>query len=267
MYRFLLSPAWLGWLAAALAVAVAMSLLGAWQLSRYQERAETNARIDAADPDRPAALTTVLAAPGPGQSLGPAPADDASWTMVSVTGRYDPTHEILVRGRTVSGRVGYEVVTPLVRRDGSAVLVDRGWVPPAATGMVDRPAVPAVPAGEATVVGWVRPSERGGPAAQRRDGALQARRIDVPALVGDLPYPLHHGYLLLDTQHPAADRGLTPVPVRRENAWLNAGYAGQWWIFAGLVLAGFGWLARREAHRGSLRSAGAGGAPALPSPT
>jgi cytochrome oxidase assembly protein ShyY1 len=250
VYRFLLSPGWLGRLAGALALAAAMTMLGLWQLDRYEDRTAINARIDAADPDHPAALAAVLTPPGPGQRVGPAPPDQADWSMIEATGRYDPANEILVRGRTVAGRVGVEVLTPLVLPDGSAVLVDRGWVPPAATGAAGRPDVPPAPAGEVTVVGRVRPSERGGGGTpERRDGTLSARRIHLAALADQLPYPLYGGYLRLEVQRPPADPGLTPLPVRHERTWMNAGYAGQWWIFAGLVLAGFGWLARREAHR------------------
>ena len=51
---------------------------------------------------------------------------------VTVTGRYDPAHEILARVRTLHDNVGFEVITPLVLADGTAVLVDRGWIPAAA---------------------------------------------------------------------------------------------------------------------------------------
>lgn len=169
--------------------------------------------------------------------------------MVTVTGRYDPTHEILVRGRTVGGRVGFEVLTPLVLDGGAAVLVDRGWVPPAGTGAADRPPVPPAPAGQVTVVGRVRPSESGARPVEELPGGRQTRRIHLDTIAPHLPYPIFGGYLQLDRQQPPADPALVPIPVRHENAWLNAGYAAQWWIFAGLVLAGFGWLARREAAR------------------
>jgi cytochrome oxidase assembly protein ShyY1 len=248
VYRFLGSPGWLGRLAAAASLAAVMALLGLWQLDRYEQRSAINERIDAASATDPAPLSSVLAPPGPGQQVGPAPAAAAGATMVTVTGRYDPEREILVRGRTLAGRVGVEVVTPLRLPDGTAVLVDRGWAPPAPTGPADRPPLPPPPAGEVTVQGWVRLSERTA-GVEERDGGLHTRRIAVGQLADRLPYPLFNGYLLLAEQAPPADPALTLVPLRRENAWLNAGYAVQWWIFAGLVLAGFGWLVRRHARR------------------
>lgn len=249
MYRFLLTRRWLTRLTVALVVATVMSLLGMWQLSRYETRAAINARIDAADLAAPLPLDAVVPAPVPGQDVGPAPPEDAVWSMVRATGRYDPAHEVLVRARSVQGRVGFEVVTPLVLADGPAVLVNRGWVPPPDAGIVERPDVPAPPDGEVTVVGRIRQSESRPRPVESHDGALQTRRITATQLAPHLPYPLHDGYVQLETQAPPADLELTPIPISRENALLNAAYAVQWWIFAGLVLGGVVWFARREARQ------------------
>ena len=265
-FRFLLSAAWLGGLAAALALAAVMVLLGQWQWGRYQERSEINARIDAGATGPPLPLAAVLPAPAPGQEVGPAPSRDAAWRSVTATGRYDAANEILVRGRTVLGRVGFEVVTPLLLADGSAVLVDRGWVPPAPGGASMRPEVPPPPAGAVTVTGRVHPTESGGAPVARRDGRLETRRVTTARIAPQLPYPLHHAYVLLDTQAPAADPGLTPIPARPVPAWQNWGYAIQWWLLAALVLVGYVWLVRREARREARRPARTPGAAAPAGP-
>ena len=44
-------------------------------------------------------------------------------------GTYDTGAEVLIRNRSLDGAPGYHVVTPLVMADGTAVLVNRGWVP------------------------------------------------------------------------------------------------------------------------------------------
>jgi cytochrome oxidase assembly protein ShyY1 len=249
VYRFLLTPRWLGILALTVAASVVMVLLGTWQLHRYQERAATNERIDAAAARPPVPVDEVLP-PGPARAggAGPAPAGTAAWTRVTVTGRYDPARTVLVRNRTVDSRVGYEVLTPLLLGDGSAVLVDRGWIPPAPGAATAVPQVPATPGGQVTVVGRVHLSEARPDAVLRRDGRLETRRISVPRIAGELPYPVRGAYLLVDTQTPAADPAFAPIPIRHENDWQNAGYVVQWWIFAGMALFGYGWLARREAH-------------------
>jgi cytochrome oxidase assembly protein ShyY1 len=206
-----------------------MIFLGRWQWGRYELRTAINDRIDASATAAPAEL-------GPGTP---------EWTRVSLTGQYDPRLEILVRNRTVNGRVGYEVLTPLVRQDGTAVLVDRGWVPPARSGITETPAVPAPPAGAVTVLGRVRAAEHGGN-VELRNGHWEARRVDVPALAGKLPYKVSQAYVLADDE----STDLTPIPSQRENNWLNLGYAFQWWIFSAGVWFGLYWLARRERASG-----------------
>src|SRR5262245_60099047 len=95
--------------------AVIMVRLGLWQLDRYRLRAGTNARIDTATQRAPAPIGQVLAPPPANAGgAGAAPAEETKWSLVRVTGRYDATHEVLARSRTVDGRVGFEVVTPLV---------------------------------------------------------------------------------------------------------------------------------------------------------
>lgn len=251
VYRFLLTPRWLGYLALTLVAAAVMVFLGNWQLDRYRGRTAINERIDAGATMAPAPLRDALPAPtgGPG-TTGPAPADRLTWTRVTTTGRYDSANVVLVRGRTVDNKVGFEVLTPLVLADGSAVLVDRGWVPPVPGGnATTQPEVPAAPAGEVTVTGRLVSSESGGGAVDRRDGKLETRRISIPRLAKQLPYPVSGGYVLLDQQTPAADPAFQAVPIGHTNNWQNFGYVVQWWLFAAMSLVGYGWVARREARR------------------
>ena len=263
MYRFLLRPTWLGALALAVAAAVAMVFLGIWQLHRYEERTAINDRIDAADSAPASPLTSVLAAPTSPGSAGPAPGADLAWTKVSVTGRYDPTHEIQARGRTVNGDVGFEIVTPLVLADGTAVLIDRGWIPPAGDALA-APTVPPAPTGRVTVVGQVHRSESRPTPVAHRDGRLDTRRISVPRLAGEMPYPVYGAYVLLTHQTPAADPAFVPIPIDHEDAWQNGGYTVQWWLFALIPLIGFGWQARKEA-RGEGPGTGRVATPSRPS--
>lgn len=51
------------------------------------------------------------------------------YRRVRVTGRYLHDAEMYLGPRPKSGVPGYHVVTPLLRSDGVAVLVDRGWIP------------------------------------------------------------------------------------------------------------------------------------------
>src|SRR5215217_3113921 len=113
-----------------------MVLLGLWQLDRYYERTAINDRVAAGESGAAEPVAAVLPAAGT-----PVP-EAAHWRRVTAAGTYDSAHELLVRNRTVDGRLGFEVLTPLVLDDGSAVLVDRGWIPPNPAGPTVAPAVP-----------------------------------------------------------------------------------------------------------------------------
>jgi cytochrome oxidase assembly protein ShyY1 len=236
VYRFLLTARWLGFAALMLALSAAMVGLGIWQLSRYHERSSANARIDAAQQTTPVPV-------GQAMPVGAAPPPGAAWTRVRAVGRYDTGHQMLARDRTVEGAVGYEVLTPLVLRDGSAVLVDRGWLPPGPGGAV--PVVPAPPDGQAEAIGRVHLPESRPDEPRTIGGQVQVRRIAPDRLAGLLPYPVAGGYLLLDEPR---DLTFTLIPSDHENAAMNLGYVVQWWAFALLTLIGFGWVAHREAH-------------------
>lgn len=51
-----------------------------------------------------------------------------TYRKVLLRGRWDPEHSILLGPRVREGATGYHLVTPLVRQDGTTVLVDRGFV-------------------------------------------------------------------------------------------------------------------------------------------
>jgi cytochrome oxidase assembly protein ShyY1 len=237
--RGLLTARWFGFAVLAVSASLVMVLLGRWQWSRYELRSAINERIDASTVVSPVPLREVL--PPPGE----APDIDTQWIRVTTTGHYDSSQEILIRNRTAEGQVGYEVVTPFVLDDGSAVLVDRGWVPPDPAGMTVPPQVPPAPAGRLTLSGRVHLSESGSVPVQQRNGHWETRRVHLPTITGKLPYPVYGAYLLADDQAPGTS-GLKPIPVDRENDWLNLGYAVQWWIFAAGALFALVFLARRE---------------------
>lgn len=249
MYRLLLTRRWLGFLALALAAATVMVLLGNWQFGRYELRKDVNHRIDVAGTATPVPLDSVVAPGGVAGTPGPGPRATAEWTRVTLRGRYDATNVILVRGRTVDSHVGFEIVTPFLLADGSAVLVDLGWVPAVpGGGAYAQPTVPPIPSGQATVTGAVKLSESRGTPVSRAEGRLETRRISVPRIAAELPYPVRGAFVQLDTQVPVADEGFAPVPAEYENDWLNLGYTVQWWLFAAMTLYAFVWALRREAR-------------------
>lgn len=235
-YRFLISWRWLGVTAVAAVLIATCVWLGMWQHDRYEHRAATNDRIAAASQDNAAPLETIMA-------VGEQPATDEVWSIVTVTGEFDSTGQVLIRNRSVDGKTGYEVVTPLIMDTGEAVLVDRGWVPASDLGAMALPEVPAPPTGVVEITGRVRASESQLSELNQVDGVNQARTINTDQIADTVAYELVGGYI---TDTDPGD-GLVAIPVREERSWQNFAYAYQWWLFALMIPIGLVMLARREA--------------------
>jgi cytochrome oxidase assembly protein ShyY1 len=240
VYRFLATPKWIGFAALMIFMAVVMAGLGDWQLHRYHLRHGINVRIAAAAAAKPVPLESVMRV---GRSLP----SDQEWVRVTATGTYAPDKTIIARERTVNDTIGFEIVTPLVLSDGSAVLVDRGFLPGDRASTV-LPNIPAAPTGVVSVTGRVHLAESEPDTPIQIDGHIAVRRIAPTSVASELGYPaLYTDYVLLDRQTPTA-HGFTPIPSDHQPSWMNAGYTVQWWGFAALTLAGYVWAARKEAR-------------------
>lgn len=284
-WRTLLSPAWLAGHLLALAVVVSFSSFGAWQLNRHAERMARNEivaeRLDA-DPvsleqalrwarDDPAraesgAGADLTVADGAIAGADGAIADAAErrthpldYRRVRVSGRFDPGHELLRRPVSRDGVPGFHVVTPLLLADGSAVLVERGWVPQDHDRVPVHAAPP--PSGEVTIDAWAFAGETPptGPLAALapRDPAegplVQAAYLDLSRLAPQMPYPLQPLRLVLDApQRPPGDARL-PLPPRPPELTLGShlGYAIQWYAFVAITVIGYAALLRRRLRESS----------------
>jgi surfeit locus 1 family protein len=103
---------------AALAGIALLLVLGTWQVQRLQWKEELIAEREEALAMPPAPL--------------PAVADDwraFDFRRVRVLGRFRHDQEQLFGFSAHQGQPGHHLLTPLVRPDGAAVLVDRGWIP------------------------------------------------------------------------------------------------------------------------------------------
>jgi cytochrome oxidase assembly protein ShyY1 len=245
VYRFLFRPKWLLFLAGCIAVAVLFVNLGFWQLDRLDQRHAQNDRVRASRHGEPAAPADVL-------STDRVPAKRDQYRQVSAVGRYDTEHEYLVRGRTVNDQAGLYVLTPLTTGDGTVLLVVRGWVAASSEGAAVAPDFPAAPAGEVTVVGRVRPPDKGALQEAKVGRYPTVKRINVQRLAGKFGGPTYLGYLELVSQIPAADGKLVPIPEPPIEEGPHLAYAVQWFLFAGMLFVGYGIYARRE-EQGKLR--------------
>ncbi|HEY1485039.1 MAG TPA: SURF1 family protein [Micromonosporaceae bacterium] len=242
MYRFLATPKWFGFAVLMVVMSIVMIGLSDWQLHRYHERHGINVRIAAAKIAKPVPMTSVL-------NIDHPIASDQEWVRVTVSGTYAPDKTVIARERTVGSSVGFEIITPLVLSDGSAVLIDRGFLASQNGSSETLPTVPPVPTGEVTVTGRVHSAESEPDPPVRIDGQLTFRRVTPASVRSDLGYQrLYPDYVLLDEQSPKAAGSFTKIPADTQPAWMNAGYTIQWAGFALIPIFGFGWQARKEAH-------------------
>ncbi|MFE1471999.1 SURF1 family cytochrome oxidase biogenesis protein [Nocardiopsis dassonvillei] len=225
--------------------------LGFWQLDRAGQRGTA---VDlqqsnlAADPVPVAELTRV------GEDVDPGD----RWRTVEAAGTWDTEHELLLRNRDGSGGVGFHVLTPLVTEEGTAVLVNRGWVERGETAL-DQPEVPPAPEGAVEVAGRLHYSETEENTGLRNRDDLpegQLMMVDVDQIAADLPYPVYGGYVDLTRQDPMPEAAPEPVVLHEEDAGMSASYAVQWWVFAVVAVGGWVFLVRREIR--DAREAGAG---------
>jgi cytochrome oxidase assembly protein ShyY1 len=175
-----------------------------------------------------------------------APGDE--WRVVSATGTYDVDDTVIVRYRTREGASGVDVVVPLVTDDGTALLVDRGWVATDNSG-ADAGDVPAPPSGEVTVTGWLRQDATGDSTAVT-DGSTRAISSD---RIGEaLGREVYGGFVDLREEDPAPEQPLEQAELPDLGNGPHFFYGLQWWFFGVLAVFGFGYLAWDE-RRGSPR--------------
>ncbi|HEU0195725.1 MAG TPA: SURF1 family protein [Nevskiaceae bacterium] len=94
--------------------------LGVWQIERGLAKAAYIAQQQSAQSAAPASLRDLA-----NSALPPAPHS----LHVQARGHYLGAQQLLMDGQSHGDQLGYDVLTPFLLRDGSVVLVNRGWVP------------------------------------------------------------------------------------------------------------------------------------------
>lgn len=208
-------------LAVTIGVAAVCVRLGFWQLDRLDQRREQNWLVSArlAEPPSPVSELTDL------------PASDAEFRPAVAEGRYDPDNERILYGRPLDGRPGDHVLTPLILEDGSAMVVDRGWVPFESGRDLPLTGEAAAPSGLVRIEGFL---------------------TDIPEAenVPEIPYEVAPLGIQLQRQDPPQAAGLpVPAPVPELDEGPHLSYAIQWFSFAGVALVGYVALEMRERRK------------------
>jgi len=240
MLRLMFSPRW--WFTTLLVLAgIGLTIrLGIWQVDRYRQNKATSDHLAAMQVAAPLLL---------GGGNQPADLTSMEYRSVQATGTFDFAHQVAVRNQiwaqSWGNDTGYILVTPLVLSDGSAVLVDRGWIPlsydtPASWRAFDV----SVPV---TVSGIIRlpvtPGMGGQPDPTLAPGQASMdfwNFLTPKRLQEQMPYPILPVYIqqapLLD--EPGLPYGALAVPVQTP-ADTNAGFAAMWFAFTALLFFGY----------------------------
>ncbi len=228
---------WGGYVAFVVLFAIACGLLSWWQWSRRDEAVSEIVRVET-NYDAPAEpLAAVL------PHLDEAD-QELEWTPVVLRGEYLSEHQLLVRNRVQDGLPGFEVLVPFQLEDGRVFVVDRGWVPLAATGSLPE-FVPDAPSGQVEVVARLQLGEPEIPGRSAPEG--QIATIQLPTIDELVPASVYTGmYGLLASEDPApAERPAAAVKPEADEG-PHASYALQWILFAVIAVVGLVWAYRRE---------------------
>ena len=244
--RVLLRPRWLVGTIIAVLVIVLFVNLGFWQLRRLDEKRDRNAAIRdrGAQPVEPVDRLVDSRAD----------VDDVSglvYRRASAQGRYDRDGEVRIRSRSLDGRPGEWVVTPLRLDDETALAVNRGFVPLSTD-------VPAPPSGEVEVTGLLFATQRRQGIGPRdpTDGRLaELSRLDLVRLQQQYEPDLYPMWLQLQRQDPPVDEDALPVllPEPEQDEGPHQSYAIQWFLFATVGAIGWPLLLRRTAKEDERR--------------
>ncbi len=170
------------------------------------------------------------------------------------TGTFMPENEVLIRSQVYREVAGFDVITPLLAEDGTAILVNRGWVP------LEMDQVPATsappPAGVVTVEGWLAPTQERkalGPADPETGQLTTMNRVDIDRIQEQVPFPLLPMYLI-ELGEAGEQSSALPVNISAptfDDEGPHLAYAIQWFSFLAIGLIGYGFLIRK-----SLRGSG-----------
>ena len=232
------------WIIATLLVLLGAALcvrLGIWQLDRLEGRRAFNAQVESMR-----ALPVLNLDQDGSDSI-----QDMEWRAVQLRGIYDFENQIAIRNQYYGGQYGYHLLTPLLS-NGTAVLVDRGWIP------ADGNSAPDDwrkydEVGEVNLSGQIRLGQGkpaiGGAADELPENGAKLEiwnNADVARIASQLPYPILPVYIQLDADAQDTE---PPIPFQPEIELTEGphfGYALQWFTFATILFVGYPFYLRKQ---------------------
>lgn len=249
-WRFVLSPKWIIRHVLVVALVIAMVALGLWQLRRLDQKRDHKALVEARQEQPVADVAAVIPSDA---VVGDAALEDVLYRNVRAAGTYVADDTVVVELRTYNSAPGGWVLTPLLLDDGTAVVVNRGFI---GIGLDGQIAAPPPPSGPVVVEGLVFPSQERGSfgAADPREGKLDVLvRVDLARYEAQVDYDLLPAYVqrvTSDPEEPAAvgdAQELIALGPPELDEGPHLGYAMQWFTFSTIAAVGYLLLLRKLA--------------------
>lgn len=222
----------------ALIVAFALACIGfaalaAWQVQRLGWKQDLIARVGRQLQAEPVAPPLVAS-------------KAYEYRRVRLRGQFEP-REALVQATTALGG-GFWVIAPLRLDDGSAILVNRGFVPSGQR----APGTHAAPAGPVELIGLLRLTEtEGGPLRNNVPAEGRWYSRDVAGIAAQLGIAGRIAPFFVDESADPAQPQRWPRPGLTVIRFANnhAVYAATWLALAAMAAAAAGFLVREERRR------------------
>ncbi len=236
---------------AAVGMTLLTARLGVWQLDRAEQKLALE-RTQAERASQP--VLTEQDLPRRAEAVEP-----LLQRRVQMQGRWLADATVALDNRPMAGRTGFYIVTPLALADGTAVLVQRGWIPRDAQDRL-RLAPFVTPAEPVAVAGRIAPRvPRLYELGEAGTGVVR-QNLDVDAFALERGLRLQPWVLIEEARPGAPADGLQrDWPAVASGVDKHHGYAFQWFALSALTLGLFIWFQL-------LRPARPAHAPERPSP-
>lgn len=221
-------------LSAAVLAAAGTARLGWWQLDRAATKNHLQAEL--------MAQRALPALSGSALPTDAATVRAQTQRAVVLAGQWLPEHTVYLDNRPMAGRTGFYAVTPLKLADGSAVLVQRGWLPRDQRDRT-RISVPALLAGPVVVHGRMVPAlARLYELGEAGAGAIR-QNLDIDSFTRETALPLRPWAVVQeDGSTPPQDGLLRQWPEPAADVQKHYGYAFQWFALCALILGLYVWF-------------------------
>jgi surfeit locus 1 family protein len=213
-----------------LMVALVCVRLGIWQLDRLGEKRARNATTVQRMAEAPVNLNAIANITAAKDTTG------LIFRRTLLDGAYDDERTVVIAGRSLRGVPGVHILTPM-RIGGSAVLVNRGWMPSADGARVELDSIREPPPEELEALLTPYPEDYGRPP---QTGAFQQvwYQMNAQQLRDQFPYPM---VPVIAQILPHADQPQYPIRLKAPelDEGPHFGYAVQWFSFACIAIIGW----------------------------